>query len=679
MARTLLSAAALALPLVGLVGAAKSKSAIEWTSCADLNPAYGNYSAFQCGYHDVPLDWADESAGTAHIAVVKYPAADKEKKGTIFFNPGGPGASGVEFVITAAEQVLVPFVGTGYDLVGWDPRGTGNSTPGPIYCFKSQKEYMALYNGSLLADFSVNPRHALLDPKDVEEFYSRMDDTDEIYKKYGELCMERAGDVLPYVGTAATVRDMVAIADVLEPDTKINYYGASYGTIIGATFVNMFPDRVGRVVIDGVVDPQLYAGAPGYETITASIESRDAALIGFAKECAKAGKRCDLRLKESDTGDDILDRIYDILKDLYILDEAGKAPGGFLTPSAVTNIILQALYKPSDWSVLAGELKAIYDTLHGKGDASSYSRRSWKRVEAEPVDTQDNLLAISCGDSVDAGNATIQNSFDEILFVTRNVSPIFGPTFSSQGTSCYAWPVRAVERYSGPWNKQLSNKILVIGNQADPVTPFKNAKQIADQLGDSAVLIEQSGYGHASIAEYSECTTDILQNYFSSGKASRLFCFIRTPDNDWTYCFVEEDNKVLFPANSTGNETLPDEDSSGSATDDSVVGSNADDTYDGDHSVLSAIGDTNTGDEQELNDLRKTKQTLMITTIVFGVLAAVLGGALAVSIIRNMRERAKYSRVQATDILEPAWAANQPAFVDPYDGAHPSQKAPTEY
>ncbi|KAL1745844.1 Alpha/Beta hydrolase protein [Schizophyllum fasciatum] len=675
MARSLLSASlriALASSIAGLVGAADSNSTIEWSSCTDLNPGYGNYSdAFQCGFYEVPLDWADDSAGTARIAVVKYPAADKEKKGTIFFNPGGPGASGVEFVVTGAEKVLVPFVGTGYDLVGWDPRGTGNSTPGPINCFESEDEYTAFYNDSLLLEFNVNPRHALLDSKDAEKFYSRMNETDGIYKKYGELCTQRAGDVLPYVGTAATVRDMVAIADVLEPDTKeINYYGASYGTIIGAMFVNMFPDRVGRVVIDGVVDPQLYAGSPGYETITASIESRDAAFTGFAKECAKAGKRCALRLKETDTGDDIIDRIYDLVKDLYKLNEAGQAPEGILTPSRVTRLIFQALYKPGEWYELASQLKEIYDLVHGNGGAASNSRRHAKRADDTPLDAGDNLAAISCGDSIDAGNTTIQNTFDEILFVTRNVSPLFGPSFSSQGTGCYAWPVRAVERYSGPWNNQLSNKILIIGNQADPVTPFKNAKQIADQLGDSAVLIEQSGYGHASVAEYSECTTEILQNYYNSGK---------TPNNDWTYCFVEEDNKVLFPANSTGNETLPNDDSSGSATDDSVVGLNADDANVGDHPVLSAIGDTETSHDQELDDLRKTKQTLKIMTIVFGALAAVLGGALAVTIIRNMRERAKYSRVKATDILEPAWATNQPAFVDPYDGTHSSQKAAPEY
>ena len=111
--------------------------------------------------------------------------------------------------------------------------------PGVISCFKTKEEYAAVYNGSLIQDFSVDPTNALLHAKDVDAFYARMDETDKRFKQYGDLCIKNAGDVLKYVGTVATVRDMVAIADYLEPDSKeINYYGASYGTIIGATFVN---------------------------------------------------------------------------------------------------------------------------------------------------------------------------------------------------------------------------------------------------------------------------------------------------------------------------------------------------------------------------------------------------------------------------------------------------------
>ncbi|KAL1728176.1 Alpha/Beta hydrolase protein [Schizophyllum commune] len=660
-----LSGVVIATSFVTLASAAQLNSTIEWSSCADLNPAYGNFSeSLRCGFYDVPLDWADGSVGTARLAVVRYPAADKEKKGTIFFNPGGPGQSGIDFVIAGAESILVPLVGTGYDLVAWDPRGTGFTTPGDVRCFDSAAEQVAYGNGSLPQNFPVDPTNALLDADDVAEFYSRMNETDALYKGFGKQCVERRGDVLKYLGTAAAVRDMVALADYLEPERKeINYYGISYGTVIGATFVNMFPDRVGRVVIDGVVDAELYSGSPGYETISASVESRDAALLGFAKECATAGTRCSFRLNTTDTGDDIVDRIYGMMKTVNDLTKAGSLPEEVPRYTDIINFIFNSLYTPKTWSTLADKLAAIYELLNGGGDTTSVSRRFAKRQEAQDLPTTDSTLVISCGDSVDAGNTTIQNTFDEILFVTRNISPLFGPLFNAQGTSCYAWPVRAVERYSGPWNKKLSNKILVIGNQADPVTPFRNAKQVADQLGESAVLIEQSGYGHGSIAEYSNCTMGILQNYFESGK---------TPDNDWTYCFVNEDNLLLFPDQANGtttngttaNATTPDDDTSAPSFANAVDLSVSDPASAYSDNLDDAIDEVH--EDVEVADLRQAKNTLMITTIVFGALSVILGAALAFVVIRSLRERAKYSRVRATEILEPAWAANTPAVVNPY-------------
>ncbi|KAI5892383.1 alpha/beta-hydrolase [Schizophyllum commune H4-8] len=656
-----LSGAVIATSFVKSASAAQLNSTIEWSSCADLNPAYGNFNdSLRCGYYDVPLDWADESVGTARLAVVRYPAADKEKKGTIFFNPGGPGQSGLDFVIGGAESILLPLVGTGYDLVAWDPRGTGFTTPSDVRCFDSAEEQAAYGNGSLLQNFPVDPTNALLDAADVAEFYSRMNETDALYKGFGKQCVERRGDVLKYLGTAAAVRDMVALADYLEPERKeINYYGISYGTVIGATFVNMFPDRVGRVVIDGVVDAQLYSASPGYETISASVESRDAALLGFAKECAKAGTRCSFRLNATDTGDDILDRIYGMMKTINDLTKAGSLPDEVPNYTDIIKFIFNSLYTPNTWSTLADQLTAIYELLNG-GDTTSVSRRFIKRQDTQDLPTSDSTLVISCGDSVDAGNTTIENTWDEILFVTRNISPLFGPLFNAQGTSCYAWPVRAVERYSGPWNNKLSNKILVIGNQADPVTPFRNAKQVADQLGESAVLIEQSGYGHGSIAEYSNCTMSILQSYFESGK---------TPENDRMYCFVNEDNLILFPdqSNNTANataSTTPDDDSSAPSFANAVDLSVSDTTSAYSDNLNDAIDEVH--EDVEVADLRQAKNTLMITTIVFGALSVILGAALAFVVIRSLRERAKYSRVRAAEILEPAWAANTPAVVDPY-------------
>ncbi|KAG8790262.1 hypothetical protein FRC12_012378 [Ceratobasidium sp. 428] len=118
--------------------------------------------------------------------------------------------------------------------------------------------------------------------------------------------------------------------------------------------------------------------------------------------------------------------------------------------------------------------------------------------------------------------------------VTREVSQMFGPRWGIAGFYCHHWPVRAVERFTGPWNSKLSNPILVIGNEADPVTPFRSAKAVADALGDSAILIEQDDYGHLSLAMHSDCTFSIVENYFLNNQLPTADQFCGT-------------NQVLFP------------------------------------------------------------------------------------------------------------------------------------
>ncbi|CAE6454536.1 unnamed protein product [Rhizoctonia solani] len=144
--------------------------------------------------------------------------------------------------------------------------------------------------------------------------------------------------------------------------------------------------------------------------------------------------------------------------------------------------------------------------------------------------------AISCSDAQDAGNVTTKDVFDFIVETTRNVSPTFGPIGMPKvgRVRCHRWPVRAVERYAGPWNNKLSNRILTIGNEADPVTPYINAKNVADGFGSSAIFVKQAGYGHASISMPSNCTMSILQNYFVHNEL---------PKKD-TYC---ETSTKLFP------------------------------------------------------------------------------------------------------------------------------------
>lgn len=153
------------------------------------------------------------------------------------------------------------------------------------------------------------------------------------------------------------------------------------------------------------------------------------------------------------------------------------------------------------------------------------------------------LTGIRCADAIDAGETTTKDVFDFVVNVTRTVSPMFGPHFSEAGYYCHRWPVRAVERYTGPWNNKLSNTILVIGNEADPVTPYISAKRVADALGDSAILIEQDDYGHVSIAMRSNCTRSALEDYFLNNN-------LPTQDK---FCGTDQ---VLFPGPGVTKKTL---------------------------------------------------------------------------------------------------------------------------
>ncbi|KAL1761686.1 TAP-like protein-domain-containing protein [Schizophyllum commune] len=502
----------------------KRNSTIDWFSCGDLDSSYNAYNLTNvvCGFFEVPLDWADESVGTAKLAVAKFPAT-KERRGTVF---GGPGESGVGFIFEYGPNVSAT-IGGHYDLVSWDTRGgRGHSDPKPPACFNTSDELAQFFAGTLEAT-GLDIKGKLTDDGQVDEFYSHVDEMEAKYRALGQRCAEaESGRILPYIGTAATVRDMVAMADYLDPGVQeINYWGFSYGSLLGMTFVNMFPDRVGHAILDGCVDPILYYDKPTPEHYANNLNTTDAAFAGFTDGCVKAGKDgCQLGF---------LDQAHDLV-------EAGADMSQTLTSAEFRGQILSALYSPTNW----GKFAAL---------AASYgqSLQSLSTNATVPADLASQLAplkrnasttyegpAIWCGDGVDAGNMTMRDGFDAIVQASENVSSFFGPKWwDIPGVLCFAWPARAVERFTGPWYNKLKNRVLVIGNTADPVTPFKNAQLMADLLGESAVLIRQDGFGHASVAEKSTCTANVVGKYFEDGSL---------PEDNDTVCEID-DSVVLFP------------------------------------------------------------------------------------------------------------------------------------
>ncbi|KAG9118282.1 hypothetical protein FRC07_007277 [Ceratobasidium sp. 392] len=500
---------------------------ITWKSCGDPD------STAQCGRFEVPLDYHNATAGKASLAVARLRATKKPKRGTLFLNPGGPGISGVNMILGQNSELISKTAGGHYDLVSWDPRGVGMTYP-RADCFATGAEEAAFWDNTI-PHTGLEARGNFTDQADLKAFFAQVPEVDSLLTKLGKKCLEYSPDTLQYVGTAAAVRDMVALHDYLEgPDKPIDFWGFSYGTSIGLYLINMFPERVGRVVIDGVIDPVYWANLPAHKFWAVSVESTDDTFTGFVQACAAAGPGSCVFATKNSTAESLRSEILELINKAYDYKKAVGAKAEYGS-SDIRRLLLSYMYIPKYWSTLAQKLLGISEFL---ASASNTSPNNTRRIlefdmpsprpflRRHPLAARQSssnssdpapsyaLQAVTCADAIDPGNVTTQILFEELVRVTRKVSPMFGPIWGDGGFYCHQWPVRAVERYTGPWNKTLSNPILVIGNEADPITPFVSAKKVADALGDSAVLVEQNDYGHTSLAMHSRCTLAILKRYF---------------------------------------------------------------------------------------------------------------------------------------------------------------------
>lgn len=470
------------------------------------------------------------------MAVARINATQTPRLGTLFVNPGGPGDSGVDWVLS--DDILIMMEGSGgqYDIVSWDPRGVGDTIP-KVQCFASGTEEKTFWNGSIRGDY-LELRKDFSDPAVRSEFYSHVPEADKMLIKFGQHCDAESQYKLKYIGTTATVRDMVALHDHLEGTETINYWGISYGTVLGNYFVNMFPDRVGRVVIDGVVNTDLWAARPPLELGYETFNSTDATFDAFASSCLNAGSsKCAIADKGS-SANEIYEWVLDLIGLAY--DHTKASGGAIITSGKLRAFIWATLYHPKEWPALAQTLAQLYTALEASSSGStsttsttSLHSRALSNVahlspllhRATKVNESDPAIdyayqAITCADAIDTKNTMTKDGFDMVVNTTQNSSRMLAPLFGwvAGAMYCHRWPTRAVERFTGPFNHTLRNKIVVIGNLDDPVTPFISAKHVADALGDSAVLLKHNGYGHTSIFMRSGCTLAATAKYFTTGE-----------------------------------------------------------------------------------------------------------------------------------------------------------------
>lgn len=540
-----------------------------WTPCsnfsAELSVADPSSSPpnITCYTFEVPLDWHNASAGNARLAVAKLNATG-ERKGVVFTNPGGPGSLALSILLLGGVQrEVLSDLNTQFDIITWDPRGVGLSFPGTFEeTYATPAEYALYWNGTFEVtgiDYTGN----FTNQRDIDDLYAVANFTDQKYRQFSQKLIDQYGDLVKYCGTVANARDMLALADAFDtPGAPVNYWGFSYGTVLGSYFANLFPDRVGRMIWDGVVNVATFSENEPFRITAGNWESTDEAFGGVANACAAAGPSVCSLTREGWTGADVVTYLQSALASIHDFAKAHPEEANLLTSHTqiTSGMVRNALLLASYGSIAGASLPIVLNNIIGQGflstwsnftngsfvyppSASTQTNATFKRSgEESPLERRADGLTISrsniiifCGDSVDGNpDVTAKDVFDQIVNVTQTVSPWFGGLWY-QAYYCPFWPVRAVERYNGPFNKTLKNPVLLIGDEADPATPFVGAQAVANVMGDNAVLVKENSFGHTSLAERSQCMIDIVKNYLLNG----------TLPSEGTACDVDSTFEVL--------------------------------------------------------------------------------------------------------------------------------------
>lgn len=514
---------------------ATGENDIVWKSC-DTFGVERRLPGLYCTHVGVPMDYHDSSAGTAKLAVIKYAAVKPGKsKGSIFINPGGPGGTGTS-VLPILAQYLSAIFGGQYDIVSWDPRGSATfyTSPGSVTCFGSFEEEVAFWQGTPLAGINATIATNFTDKEEVKKFYATLNHTEKKMSMYTKRCKwGPGGPYLQYIGTSSTVRDLVALGDkIVGPGEPINYWGFSYGTVLGFHFINMFPDRVGRVIIDGVVDPSVWGKVELMHTL---LTSTDAAFLGFSNACVSAGEvECKFLtlMHKHATGEEVK-RFIEDAHDLALKVWLTKPEKAIIPPHELSLLMLVTLYWPGIWSSMVKDVfyPLIYNIHKSAEAAGIITGATIPNLLDEDVQINAKLLnkvlrqpplshsttAIYAADSHASDNSTTKDVYDMVIKTSREVSHMFGPLWFPIGYMGYKWPTRSVEPLPPFRPQKLRGQVLVIGNTADPITPVVSARFVAGLFDDQAAMVEQLGFGHTTLAQSSNCTAKIIADHVVHG------------------------------------------------------------------------------------------------------------------------------------------------------------------
>jgi len=434
---------------------------IVWTSCG---------GGFQCGTVQVPLDYAHPSAGTIDIALNRKPATvPSQRIGSLLVNPGGPGASGIDFLVAFAPALA--YLNRTFDLIGFDPRGIGRSAP--VRCLDGPH-----------MDTFVALDGVLDDPQEKAAAI-------QADKDFAAGCALLSGKVLPFVDTVSAARDMDVMRAALGDD-KLTYLGFSYGTYLGEHYAHLFPTHIRAMVLDAVLDPSLSAN----DLNISQAASFDQNLKAFLSNCSahvSAAPRC----AYAQSGDPASKVNALMLR----LDTTPLAVGNrALTRALAETAVTAELYDQRTWPDLD---QGLTQADKGNGSllmrfADSYFMRQANGTYANEIEAN---YAVNC---LDHPAPTDISAYDKLGSAYAQAAPFFGPSFQYSDLPCAYWPARPTGQ-AGPLTADGAPPILMVGGTNDPATPYAWAVAAHKQIAGS-ILLTRNGNGHGSYG-VSVCAT----------------------------------------------------------------------------------------------------------------------------------------------------------------------------
>ena len=437
--------------LLGLVAAPSAlASPLDWSDCGD---------GLDCATAKVPLDYDKPSGKQISLAVIRRPADDQKRRiGSLFVNNGGPGNSAVDFVRRDAEAIYPPEVLARFDVVGMDPRGVGASTP--VRC------------GPLpdLPPFPVG--------HDEERAFANAQ------AELGRNCRAHSGELLDHLSSANVARDLDRLRQAVG-DERLTFIGHSYGTVVGATYANLFPKRVRAIVLDSILDPVAYTRGLGpFSLRVGSQQATSDALRFFLDSCDAAGDRCAFAGRDFDG----------------LMERLRRGPVLGFTYAQAVDSVRGALSFPPAWPELAAGLAAVSEGVAPPA-----------RTAAAVDNGREALTAIACGETDNPRDPRI---WPLAARIADQFTPYFGSPWTYISQACATWPAFDRDRYTGPFDRKAG--LLVVNARYDAFSSLARARKVAGSMGARLLTVE--GPGHTLEGTDSACADSAVERYLVAGQ-----------------------------------------------------------------------------------------------------------------------------------------------------------------